>query len=282
MFGYICVNKPEMKIRDFEEYNSFYCGLCRSLKKRTGRLGQMTLTYDMTFLSILLTGLYEDKTTCTCERCSVRPWRKMKKQQNRWTAYAADMNVLLASYNLEDDWLDEKSIKGFVLSRLLSSRRKRIEKQYPRQSQAVSRYLEALHECEASRSPDLDLAAGLTGKMLAEIFVCEEDIWSDSLRKMGFFLGKFIYLMDAYEDMEEDKKSGGYNPWLTLPQDEFLEDSCLQILTMMISEASKAFETLPILLHADILRNILYSGVWSKYENIHNKRTGKTESPGQE
>ena len=121
--------------------------------------------------------------------------------------------------------------------------------------------------------------AGLFGEIMSEIFVCRRDEWEPSLRTVGFFLGKFIYLMDAYEDVEEDTRTGSYNPL----KREFacnpggFAEHCRQILTMMMAECSRAFETLPILLHADIIRNILYSGVWCRYEMITAKRNSTQE-----
>ena len=107
---------------------------------------------------------------------------------------------------------------------------------------------------------------------MAEIFAWEPDAWELSLRKIGFFLGKFIYLMDAYEDVEQDIKKGTYNPLKKRYEEPGFEEECRQILTMMMAECSREFEQLPILLHADILRNILYSGVWCRYTMVTSKR----------
>lgn len=280
MFGYISINKPEMKVKEFDTYQSFYCGLCHSLRRTSGIPGQLTLTYDMTFLSLLLTALYEEKPVCRMERCPVRPWRKMRKLSGPLSDYAASMNVILAYYNLEDDWLDDRSLKSWLLSRLLCRKVRKLKKQYPRQTKAVRNYLDRLHQCESERSANLDLAAGLTGEMLGEIFVYQEDIWAEDLRRIGFFLGKYIYLMDAMEDREKDAQSGSYNPWNEAKEDilklcpkdvapdTFLQDYILQVLTMMMAETTIAFERLPILEYSEILRNILYSGVWTKYEAV--------------
>ena len=113
---------------------------------------------------------------------------------------------------------------------------------------------------------DIDRAAGCFGRLMAELFVWKEDIWEKTLRKMGFYLGKFIYLMDALDDVEKDKKSGNYNPFLSIADQPDFEENAEKILLMMTAEASRAFEKLPILENVDILRNILYAGIWEKYE----------------
>ena len=116
------------------------------------------------------------------------------------------------------------------------------------------------------------MAAGLTGEMLGEIFAWRNDEWSSDLRRMGFYLGKFIYLMDAYEDLEQDLKKGCYNPFLHLSKEPDFEEKAEHILTMMMANCCRAFERLPILSYTDILRNILYSGVWTRYNLVKQKR----------
>lgn len=133
-------------------------------------------------------------------------------------------------------------------------------------------------ELEQNRATNLDEVAGLTGEMLGEVFCWKEDEWTEELRTLGFYMGKFIYIMDAYEDYDDDLRKKNYNP-LTYLQHENTQDRhtfCKLLLTSMMAECAKSFERLPILMHADILRNILYSGVWSKYEYLQLKRK-KTE-----
>ena len=89
---------------------------------------------------------------------------------------------------------------------------------------------------------------------------------------MGFYFGKFIYLMDAYEDIEKDSKKGNYNPWTPIAQEKDFDDRARQILIMEAAEASRQFEKLPIIEYVDILRNILYSGIWTKYDRIKSRK----------
>ena len=128
LFGYIIVNKPEMKFKEFDLYHAYYCGLCRSLKKCYGMAGQISLSYDMTFLAMLLCGLYEPEETRSRERCVAHPLSKHMAIENIFTEYAADMNVLLTMYKCEDDWADEHRKKAFVAAKLLHSKIKKIEK----------------------------------------------------------------------------------------------------------------------------------------------------------
>ena len=103
MFGYIMVNKGELKFKEYELYQSYYCGLCRKLKEHYGILGQLTLSYDLTFVILLLTALYEPKGRKGSSHCAVHPLRKQVIRVNEFTDYAADMNMLLTYYKCEDD-----------------------------------------------------------------------------------------------------------------------------------------------------------------------------------
>ena len=96
MYGYVIVNKPELKFKEYDRYRSYYCGLCDILREQYGIRGQVSLSYDMTFLVILLTGLYEPQTAYLEERCIVHPVAKHPVRKNEVTSYVADMNVLMA------------------------------------------------------------------------------------------------------------------------------------------------------------------------------------------
>lgn len=272
MFGYVNIYEPELKVRDFRKYKSYYCGLCHTLKERYGFLGQMTLTYDMTFAVVLLTSLYEAETEHITCPCKVHPVKKQDMLVNEYTAYAADMNMVLAYFHMKDDWVDEKKISGFAGTYALHRKVKKIIKKYPRQSRVICRSLKELAACEREGVTDIDIPAGCFGRLMSELFVYRKDHWEERLRTLGFFLGKFIYIMDAYEDLEKDVKEGCYNPLKETADRPDHEDRCRQILQMMIAECCAGFEQLPCLLDIDILRNILYDGVWNRYKKVQQQK----------
>ena len=176
-----------------------------------------------------------------------------------------------------DDWKDDHNYTKKTIASMFEKDYQRIKINYPRQTNAIEQYMEKLASYEAEKQTNIDLVAGLTGEMLGEIFAWKQDEWYDELKTLGFYLGKFIYLMDAYEDRDKDEKKDSYNPlrYLDTEDEQEYETLCRLMMTSMISECAKSFERLPILLHADILRNILYSGVWSKYEYIQLKKKRK-------
>lgn len=271
MFGYLVINKPEMKFREFELYQSYYCGLCHVLKQKYGSLGQATLTYDLTFVVLLLSGLYEPDTVTGEVRCLAHPVRRHRIRTNQFTDYAADMNLLFSYYKCQDDWSDDHNYRKYLLGKMLRSRSLAASGRCPEQAKAIAQYLAELSEREKEGCQDIDVMAGLFGKVMARLLLWKQDEWADCLSGLGFYLGKFIYLMDAYEDIEHDLKSGNYNPFASLYHDPGFQEKARSILTMMMAECSRNFEQLPIVEHAGILRNILYSGVWTRYESALTK-----------
>lgn len=289
MFGYVVINKSELKFKEFDIYRGYYCGLCRSLRERHGLTGQLTLTYDMTFLALLLSSLYEPDITDEMHRCIVHPTKKQRMIRTRYTDYVADMNVILSYYKARDDWKDDRSVLKLAFSKLL----KKSNNVYKEKSEAIASLLDELGTREQENETNIDVMAGIFGRIMSVLFVPEKDQWAPVLERMGFFLGKFIYILDAYDDLENDIKKNRYNPF----KDEYyqtntsdnkhslknnqnlschnsaFDDKIKNMLTMMMAECSKEFEMLPIIENAEILRNILYAGVWTTYYNHIKSRT---------
>jgi hypothetical protein len=137
--------------------------------------------------------------------------------------------------------------------------------------------LSQLQDCEKRGENNIDLVSRCFGELMAELFVYRKDMWEESLRKIGFYLGKYIYILDAYDDMEKDHKHNSYNPLLSSKELENFEKDCQNILTMMMAQCTKEFEKLPCLLDLDILHNILYDGVWTKFDEIQKERNTRKE-----
>ena len=286
MFGYINVNREKLSLPDRCTYQSYYCGLCQKLKDECGRKGQMLLNYDMTFLVVLLTGLYELDHKELEFTCPLHPTKKQRAWINEATEYAADMNALFACYKCRDDWKDEKKLHQLLYGRVLEGRSRRLQETYGEKLRRIERLMQDFEETEQQEPQTgpgaqdsgysrLDTLAGLFGKVMAEIVTVREDEWADHLRRFGFFLGKFIYLMDAYEDVETDIRNGTPNPLKGRYGSPDFEEACRTMLTMMMSECCSAFEILPILDNVEILRNVLYSGVWCRYTQVTNQRSGQ-------
>lgn len=277
MFGYINANKATMTEEEIAVYKSYYCGLCQQLKKEAGMKGQIILNYDCTFLALILSALYELDSNETRFTCALHPTKKKTAFENDAISYAAAMDILLSFHNLMDDYKDNKNSKKMAMAKMIAPTYERLAKEYPRQAHAIEELMRLTAEAEARKETNLDVLSGYTGEMLAELFDWKQDLWSNELRNMGYHLGKFIYMMDAYDDLPEDKKKGQFNPLIEVQEKcpDGFETYCESALSALMAECAKSFERLPILMHADILRNILYSGVWTKYEYIQIKRNKK-------
>lgn len=273
MFGYVVVNKPELKFKEFDIYKGYYCGLCHSLKKRYGIFGQLTLTYDMTFLSMLLTALYEPEVFDENHRCKSHPLKKQRMIFSEYTDYVADMNIILSYYKSLDDWNDEHNFIKLLFAKIINSNKT----DYLEKSEAIASLLDELGTREKENETSIDVMAGIFGKIMAILFVPRKDQWAHSLERMGFFLGKFIYILDAYDDLNKDIKKNSYNPFKDICNNDGFDDRIEQMLTMMMAECSREFEVLPILENAEILRNILYAGVWNRFREIYEERTSDTK-----
>lgn len=273
MFGYITVHKDELKIKDYDRYRAYYCGVCHSLRHKYGITGMATLSYDMTFLAVFLSSLYEDETAPVRERCIVHPVKSHNAIYNEYTDYAAAMNVLLTYYKLQDDWDDERKVTSEAFAKILRGAYKKAAADYPEQEKIIRNYIQEQHACEHRDNITIDDAATPTAGMLAALFDYGHDMWREPARKMGFYMGKYIYIMDAFEDVYKDEKKDCFNPLIPYKDCENFNEQCRQMLVMMAAECAKAFEALPILDNADILRNIIYSGIWTGYNRVCETRS---------
>lgn len=274
MFGYVQANRPELKMREFYKYKAYYCGLCKVLREKYGFLGQLTLTYDMTFLVMLLTSLYETETERCEKRCVVHPVKKQKMLFNEITEYAADMNIILTYYHFVDDWQDEKSKLGLTGLHAFRKTYLKLEEKYPEKCRVIRKALHLLKQCEERGEENIDITSRYFGELMAELFVYKKDVWEKTLRRMGFYLGKFIYIMDAYDDVEKDLESGSYNAFAKLYGEPDFEERCMEMMNLVLAECTAQFELLPCVEDVNILRNILYAGVWQK---IDKKKVEKNE-----
>lgn len=263
MFGYITINKSELKFKEYYSYKGYYCGLCKKLKVNYGNISRMTLNYDMTFLILLLSSLYEPQNKIFHESCMVHPVKKQLIIQNQITDYACNLNLILSYYNLLDNWNDDRDYKSLAALRVLKSNFKKAEAALPNKAETIKGKLINISKLEKESIDDIDAVSNEFGHLMEELFLYKNDNWEKNLRKIGFYLGKFIYLVDAFEDMEKDKKNNSYNPF-NLIQMEDKEQYARELLTLNLSFISNEIERLPLIQDKGIIDNIIYSGMLNK------------------
>lgn len=280
MFGYVIADLTALSDAQKARYRGCYCGLCRALGERHGALSRLALNYDMTCLVMLLSGMYEPDERSAEGRCIVHPLRPRAWWRSRFTDYAADMTVALAYHNALDDWTDDRALLSLAQARCLRRHYRAVQRSWPEQCAAIERALAELSALEKAASPDADAAAAAFGALMGSLFSPEPDsVWQSHLRRFGDALGRFVYMMDAVMDAERDRRRGSYNPLLLLDP-PLGEDDRLAILKMLIADAAAEFELLPIVQDTEILRSVLYSGVWTRYlarEAKKKQREGKSQ-----
>ncbi len=282
MFGFIVANTDALDEAQLARYKGAYCGLCRALQERHGDLSRLTLNYDMTFLVLLLTSMYEPEESSGEGRCMAHPVHRRSWWRSRFTDYAADMNVALAWHNCMDDWTDERKVFSLTEAKLLRSHYEKIYQTRQRQCDAIEACMETLRAVETSENASPDAAANAFGQLMGELFAVEEDsIWNPRFRAFGEALGRFVYWMDACVDLEKDRKKGNYNPLLVMyPTGAVDEEEKLELLKMLIGECTSEFERLPLVRDVEILRSVLYSGVWTQYLMRQKKERDRKEKGG--
>lgn len=272
MFGYVIANLNALNDGQKTRFRAMYCGMCKTLGQRYGSIGRFTLSYDMTFLSLLLSALYEPQETVGREACLPHPFKKHPYVLNPYMEYAADLNVMLAYHKCADNWTDDRNPVSGASKLALERAYRKAAALHPQKAKAIEDWMRAISEIERRNAEEIDPPMNITGQMLGELFVYRDDFFADSLREMGVGLGRFIYFMDAYDDLKKDLKSGSYNPLKSLMNADGFEELCRESMKMNMADCADAFERLPVVKDADLIRNILYSGVWAKYGWIQSQK----------
>lgn len=260
MFGYIIPNRTELTKEEKSRYNAVYCGLCKILGEKYGRIGRASLTYDMTFLAMLLSSLYNMDEEKGKEKCPVHPIKAHSYAWSPATEYAADMNIILSYYQAMDDWNDDRNHAAHEKAKLLEKHLDAIKHCWPRTCEVMEETLARLGKMERENELNPDRPTNCFGELMGELFVYREDNHTQALRRMGAALGRYVYLLDACNDLKADIKKRRYNPLVAQ-----LDTNFKPILTMMMGECTDEFEKLPIQRDLHILQNVLYSGVWTRY-----------------
>lgn len=272
MFGYVRINKMDLTFREFDYYKGYYCGLCKYLKENHGEVSRLSLNYDITFLIVILTALYKLDSDITYERCIANPLKKKMRIVNEITEYAASMNILLSYYKLEDNLYDDNGIKDKLAYELYKGKLKKAYEKYPQKAEYIKQQLGNLRELEKQESKSIDKVSNTFGNLMGEIFVYKKDEYEQNLRNIGFNLGKYIYILDAYEDLEEDNKKGRYNPFIDyIDKKEELKNKVERLISMSLGMATKNIEQLNLEFNKSIIDNIIYSGVYLRYKSILEK-----------
>ncbi|MCR5611163.1 MAG: DUF5685 family protein [Clostridiales bacterium] len=284
MFGYISPFIPELKVKDRDLYNAYYCGVCRSLKNY-GAGSRLTLSYDASFAAVLIAGIAGMEPNLELRSCAVHPARGKTAVvvNDEATDFAAALSVLLARYKLIDDARDGRPLRKGLLP---AFRRgvKKAEAKYPETVRILAEGLDALGAIEAAPELDPDAAPNSFGDTLGKLLASCPAVPNEDkllLNEVGRKLGGFIYVLDALDDMREDLKRGNYNIFVR----SGMEDPAgagEAILDMYINAAVLAYDLIDIKVNKPLLDNIMYIGLGAKAAEIIDRIGKENAKSGEE
>lgn len=290
MFGYVTPYKMELKIKDYEMFKAYYCGLCISIKNNFSNLCRMTLNYDMTFLGILLDSLEYSKHKYVVTKCIAHPMKKRPKViDNRALDYAAFCNVSLVYYKLLDDYNDDNSLsKKFIsmyIKKFINKSKEDLSPILVNIEENIKK-LSFLEKSEEIISIDelSDPFASLTA-FIVSYYYKNENFYNE-LYDLGYNLGRWIYIIDAFDDLKEDMEKHKFNAINkafnveNLPYEDLIikEGNRIEFnLIMSANSTSEALDKLPINKNKDLLFNILQLGLMNKIETIKSRSDKKHE-----
>ncbi|MGI6737592.1 MAG: DUF5685 family protein [Anaerovoracaceae bacterium] len=283
MLGYITADKPELKLKDYEVYRAYYCGVCKSIGRRWGQLPRAVLSYDAAFLALLLAGAADEDRSLTHERCPVHPLQRRSIAHGGAVDYSADVMLLLAWNKLDDDVRDEGSLRARTARQLSRRLYRRLRRAHPALTEQIEARLRELAAVEAAGSEDLDAAGDVFGRLMAALFTGFDAARESerALAQIGYQLGRWIYLMDAWDDLGDNMQSGAYNPLLRRyhwrapeSQEDFrlrVHDETEKYLLFYLAELGKAVDLLAIRRNRDIIENVVYLGLLRRTEQALGK-----------
>ena len=291
IFGYIRPFKPEMKIKEFETYRAVYCGLCKSLGKKYGISARFVLNYDLTMLAVLRLALDDYNPAIVREGCMFNPLKKKPTCiKNEHIDFCADVLMILAYYKLKDDLKDNKFFKKLLiipLYPLLAFAFKKAARLQPQINKSIFEYISSQNKLENNHCSSVDEACEPTAILLSQLasFETADPKQKRILERLGYCLGKWIYLIDAYDDFDKDLEENGYNPLIAkfsvkTGDDEAIKNAYHEAeitLTTSINEAIAAFELLGVKRFKEILGNLFYLGMINTQKGISEGKKNKNE-----
>ena len=285
MFGYIRTDLPNLYMKDTVLYRSLYCGLCKSIGKTCGQKARFALNYDLTFLSCLYHNLMDLDIKITRQHCVIHPFIKREiAETDELTDRLARLNTILTYHKLNDDVID--SNKSRLKRDFFKKGYKRAIKAEPKWEEIVKRNYNGLVEYEKKREGSIDISADFFGQMVKEISQeLLQDKCTSDIEELSYYLGKWIYLIDALDDFDKDKKHNEYNAFVITYENAnskeeliklhgqdlvFIFGTVLQTIADYSKKVTYAF-------NHDLVDNVLFKGLAKRTKQImENEKCKKT------
>lgn len=284
MFGYVMPYKPELKIREYEIFRGYYCGLCYEIGKKS-QLSRLTLTYDMVFMGLILSSVYMNKDILKKKVCPFKLKKVPMINFSVYMEYAADMNILLANRKLIDNYQDDRSYASLIASKFVNTNK--FSALALAKTDKIDYNLKEIYKLEKLKSTNIDELSHYFGQLTAELFKIENDRTGRILSEIGYNLGKWIYTLDALDDLVRDFENNKYNPLINSKILQYM--SPVEYRTSIIGgvefslykyleNISKAFELLQLNKNREIIENVVYFGMRNRTETILGGKCGDEQS----
>lgn len=273
MFGYVVTQKEELKLREFQVYNGYYCGLCKTIGSDYSHILRIGLQFEMVFLALFLESLDASPDTITEEHCIVHHIKKKPVIRCDALHYAATMTAILGYEKYRDDLQDDgTSLKTIAESIPLKHAYARSKADRPDLASAIAERLAILYDYEKAGDTTIDNPTNAFGEVMRIIFTGYFTDSSDDMKKrivgeFAYQLGRWIYLMDAIDDIEKDEQTGSFNPLKSLDKEQ-RKPLVRTLLYHALGEMSKAADLLEFLKNRNIIDNILYLGLRQRTEEV--------------
>ena len=286
MLGYIVPDKPELKVKEYELYSGYYCGICKSIGRRYGQLPRMVLNYDAVFLALIVSCFDEKEERVEAERCIAHPLKKRKVVYNQDALdYAADIILFLAYYKLKDDLADEHAVRGAAGVFLLKNSFRKWMKLHEKKGILMEKNLRDLAQLESENCRSMDRAAEPFAKLMEAVCVpewLEGTTAEEPLKHIGYHMGKWIYFIDAWDDLEDDFARKEYNPLLSRFEFSADRETVSQFRTRIkerveynffscLGKIAEAWTELDREKNKGLIDNIVYFGLMKKTEAVLKK-----------
>ena len=286
MFGYVLIDKPSLRVREFDYYRATYCGLCHAMGKCTGCVSRLTLSYDVTFFALVREMLEGTKVEIVKKRCPrhiLKPINTVKI--NPELEFSAYVGGILTSQKIVDNLNDEKGVKKFIaqiLHLVFSKMERESMHTLSELYDFVGKKLKELNEIEKNRIASIDMPADIFGEIMSTLFAFGLDGNKKLIaQNVGKRIGRWIYIVDALDDYSSDRKSGSYNPFVLLyGGEDFTEDNLISISKMLEAELSLAFSAIELVDDEDknreeVVKNILCLGMPQSVKRVCEKLNKK-------
>lgn len=288
MFGYVLPQKSEMKVKDFENYRAYYCGVCKQLQMSYGFVSRFFLNYDLVFLAVITDALSGEQPCVQCNGCFANPLAK------RCTFYstkglhlASDGLVMLTYHKLCDNLVDEgffKRIGYSVAKPFIRHLYKKAAAKHPQVDALLTQQMQLDQQMAEKKVDNVDVACDPSAKMCSALFAlaAQDEAQERILSRLGLFAGQVIYLLDAAEDYPEDKAKGRYNVFVQagLTHQQAIELTKTRC-NMAAGEIARCYNLLGLQQYKPILDNIFFLGVPAGIAMAGTKRNGRPSKHGQ-